>query len=78
MTNKELQNYLAQFPDKMPVKICVDQLPDAIDFTTENIFLTTETAYIDADAPMDDWDHEEGKIELGDGQKLILINPLIY
>jgi hypothetical protein len=39
MTNKELQSYLAQFPDEMPVKLLVKAEPKAqpIELTEESI-----------------------------------------
>jgi len=69
MTNKELQSYLAQFPDEMPVKLLVKAEPKAqpIELTEENILHSSESAYVNSDAPEDEWDTEDGKIELGSG-----------
>lgn len=79
MKNKELQNYLAQYPDDMPIKIMIDHnSKELFDLTDENILHSSETAYCDADAPMDEWDSEDGKIELGNGKQYLLFNPIIY
>lgn len=48
-----------------------------IDFTEENILFTSETAYVNPDAPENEHDCEDGKIELGDGQRFVLLNPII-
>lgn len=88
MTNKELQTLLAGFPDDMTVKLMhtheiirVDQqrhkYHDPIEFTAENVLHTSETAYADPDAPEEEWDSEDGKVRLGDGQQYLLINPII-
>lgn len=90
MTNKELQTYLQQFSDDLPVKLLHthetkpvgDGTPkqkhsDPIEFTDENVLHTSETAYVDPDAPEDEWDNEDGKIELGGGRQYLLINPVI-
>lgn len=80
MTNKELQTLLAQYPDDMPVKLmpnatCYDH--SIIDFSEENVLHTSETAFCDDEAPEDEWDTEDGKVELGDGPQYLLINPII-
>lgn len=79
MTNKELQSYLAQFPDEMPVKLLVKAEPKAqpIELTEEKILHSSESAYVNSDAPEDEWDTEDGKIELGSGQQYLLFNPVI-
>lgn len=81
MTNNELQNFLAQYPNDMPIRFLADHNEGSntpiLEFTTENIMLTSETAYVDEDAPEDEWDTEDGKVELGDGQQFLLINPII-
>ena len=81
MTNKELQNELAKYPDDMPVKLDIKneaKESGIIDFTEENIMLNSESSYIDENAPEDEWDCEDGKFELGDGKRYLLINPVIY
>src|SRR5688572_8899343 len=76
MSNIELQNYLKQFPDNWPLKIRVDSdYVKALD--EENILHTSETAYVDDTTPEDEWDCEDGKIMLGDGQQYLLFNPII-
>lgn len=80
MKNKELQELLRQYPDDIDVRL----LPKAdgdyktvVPFTDENILHTSETAFIDNDAPEDEWDTEDGKVELGNGVQYLLINPII-
>lgn len=79
MTNKELQLLLAAHPDELLIKL----MPNThnpkvvIDFNDENLLLTAETAFINDEAPEDEWDHEDGKIELGNGQRFLLVNPII-
>lgn len=76
MTNKELQDYLKQFPDEMPVRrLTEDNL--IVDMDTDFILHTSDTAFVDTDAPEDEWDDEDGKIELGDGEQYLLFNPII-
>lgn len=80
MKNKDLQQLLAQYPDDMPIKFLPHHDTRAVptlDFEEENIMLTSETAYVDHTAPEDEWDCEEGKVELGDGPQYLLINPII-
>ncbi len=80
MTNKELQIYLATYPDDMPIKLNIDYTDlkrPIIDFTEENIMLTAMTAYCNSDAPEEEWDTEDGKVELGDGEIFLLFNPII-
>jgi hypothetical protein len=76
MTNIELQKYLKQFPDYLPIKIRVggDHVKE---LEEENLLHTSETAYADDTAPEDEWDSEDGKIMLGDGQQYLLFNPII-
>lgn len=83
MTNKELQNLLKDYPDDMPVRLLYDHTSyskeknNIIEFTEENVLRTSETVYVDDDAPEDEWDNEDGKIELGDGLQYLLFNPII-
>lgn len=80
MTNKQLQDYLKQFADNMPIKLLHDvnnHKTSVVSFDTENILLTSETAYVDGDAPEDEWNTEDGKVRLGDGQQYLLFNPII-
>ncbi len=81
MKNFELKAILNQYPDDMDIKLMpnrglIESKP--IDFTDENILHTSETAHVNPDAPEDEHDHEDGKIELGDGKQYLLINPIIY
>ncbi len=81
MTNKELQLLLSKWPDEMPIKLLPDTYrPDItqIPFTEDHILHTSETAYLNDEAPDEEWDHEDGKIELGDGIQYLLINPIIH
>lgn len=78
MTNKELQTFLAHHPDDMPIKIMIKHDSQKIHpLDEENILLSSETAYINEDAPEDEWDHEDGKFELGSGPQYLLFNPII-
>jgi hypothetical protein len=79
MTNIELQKLLAKYPDDMPIKLLTSHESNwpVIDFTDENILHTSETAYVDYGADESEWDTEDGKIELGSGPQLLLINPII-
>jgi len=78
MTNIQLQELLAQHPDDMPIRIMVSHFSkDVFDFDTDHVMKTSETAYVNPDAPEDEWDTEDGKVELGDGQQFLLINPII-
>jgi hypothetical protein len=76
MTNKELQDFLKQYPDEMPIKLRVEEM-EVVELTTENILHTSETAYVNDEAPEEEWDCEDGKIELGSGTQYLLLNPLI-
>ena len=79
MTNKAFQDLLKQYPDDMPVKLLIDhkRVNAITDMDEENLLLTSETVYITKDAPEDEWDTEDGKRELGNGQQFLLINPII-
>lgn len=81
MTNKELQQCLSQYPDDTPIRLmprCSPSNPNlVIELTDENILHTSETAYAEDSAPEDEWDCEDGKLELGEGQQYLLFNPMI-
>ena len=79
MNNKELQEYLKQYPDDLEILLIPDikNWSQTIPFTDENILHTSETAYVDDEADEDDWDCEDGKVELGEGKRYLLFNPLI-
>jgi len=77
MTNKELQEYLKKFPDDYQVKALTPythdtKVPKGI--TDENIIIRTDTVWINDEAPGDEWDTEDGKVELGDGERFLLLN----
>jgi len=76
MTNKELQEYLKQFSDDLPVKLYKDG--DIRDFFDEDILITSETAHVNTETPEEEWDCEDGKFELGDGPEFILFNAPVY
>lgn len=79
MKNKELQTLLAQYPDDMPIKLMNDHVSmQVMDLTEENILHTSESVRINDDAPVCEWDTEDGKIELGEGQQYLLFNPMIF
>jgi hypothetical protein len=81
MKNSELQQLLAQYPSDLPIRFLSGHEKMAkepiLDFEDENILLTSETAHLNEEAPQDEWDNEDGKVELGDGQQFLLINPII-
>ena len=79
MNNKELQEYLKQYPDDLDILLIPDlkNWSQTIPFTEENILHTSYTAYVDDEADEDDWDCEDGRIELGDGKRYLLFNPVI-
>lgn len=84
MSNKELQELLKQFPDDLQIKFLAnsnvpvrDYKTEAIrEFTDENILHTSEGAWVDDEAPEDEWDCEDGKIR-HKGAWYLLINPII-
>lgn len=78
MKNKELQQLLSAYPDNMTVKLMTGNSRDSIkDFDNENIIEWSDTHYVDDEAPEEEWDHEDGKVELGSGETFLLINPVI-
>lgn len=81
MKNSEFQKLLQQHPDDMPIKLMFNHNLSSenkpSDLHEENILLTSVTAYVDEDAPEDECDCEDGKIMLGDGERYLLINPII-
>ena len=80
MKNSELQKILAQYPGDMPIKIFVDHSrpkEPLEDFDEDHFMLSAETAYANSDAPEEEWDTEQGKFELGDGEPFLLINPML-
>jgi hypothetical protein len=80
MTNGELQKLLAEYPADMPVKLMPkinNDYKTVVDLDEDNILHSSETAYVDTEAPEDEWDTEDGKVELGDGQQYLLFNPII-
>lgn len=77
MNNKKLQDYLKQFPDEMEIKCLRNMMSDdgsKYNLTEENIIIYTDTAYIDSDAPEEEHDTEEGKLQLGTGERFLLFN----
>jgi hypothetical protein len=79
MKNKELQEFLKRWPDDVPVKLLPKTSGDSeniIDLTEENIMQTTDKAWVDSNAPEDEWDTEDGKI-VYDGSPYLLFNPII-
>lgn len=79
MTNKQFQDLLSLYPDDMPVKLLPDHRSmKVIDITNESLLFTSETAHIDDTFPEDEWDTEDGKVIIGDGQRYLLLNPIIH
>lgn len=78
MKNQELLTILAGYPADMEIKIMIDHNERFVnDMDSENILHTSDTAHIDTSAPEEEWDNEDGKASLGDGQQYLLINPII-
>lgn len=81
MKNQELIKILSTYPLDMPIKLLLnvnDAKSKPIDFAEENILHTSETAFVNEDAHEDEWDAEDGKVELGVGVQYLLLNPIIY
>jgi|GEM_PF-6597673 len=78
MTNKQLQEFLQQYPDDMLIKLMTDKYTQSVvEMDEDNIIHSSESSYVDTDAPEDEWDTEDGKIMLGDGRQYLLFNPII-
>lgn len=77
MTNKELQSLLSSYNGDLEIRLLADHKDPIQIFTNEHILLTSDTAYCNDDAPMEEWDSEDGKIELGYGKRYLLFNPII-
>lgn len=77
MKNSELQTLLASYPADMEIKYLINGIEDVFDYTGETLLISSETAYVDDQADEDDWDTEDGKIELGEGEKFLLLNAII-
>jgi hypothetical protein len=82
MTNKELQEYLAEYPDNMTIKFIADpsffiKNKRVYDFNEDAIIVSSPTSFVDETAPEEEWDCEDGKIRLGDGEQYLLFNPII-
>lgn len=76
MNRKQLQDYLEQFPEDIPIMVLIDN-HSVDDLTEDHILHTSDTAYVDESVPEDDFDCEDGKIMLGDGRQYVLINAII-
>lgn len=72
----ELKTLLSSYPADMEIKY-LDQNTEVFEYTGETLLISSETAYVDDEADEDDWDTEDGKIELGDGEKYLLLNAII-
>lgn len=76
MKVKELIDELYKYPQNMPVKLLVHHNEKEVEFTTDNLLVTSEDAYIDSEARADTWDTDDGKIR-HKGKRYLLINPII-
>ena len=84
MTNKQLQEFLKQFPDEIKVKLLPkSDIPvrsynsvEILELTEENILHTSEGAWVDDEADPEEWDCEDGKIR-HEGNWYLLLNPII-
>ena len=78
MSNKELQELLQKYPDDMQMLIMVSHRTQTVyGLHSDHILHTSETAFVNDDAPEGEWDHEDGKVELGNGKQYLLFNPII-
>lgn len=78
MTNKELQDLLKEYPDNIRVKQFIHGFSTGKDkerdFEKSDFSLHSNTAFADDMAPEEEWDLEDGKQILGDGEKYLLFN----
>lgn len=77
MKNSEYQKLLSTYPPDIDIKHLVGPNNEVVDYDGETLLLTSETAYVDADAPEEDHDTEDGKVMLGYGKKYLLLNAII-
>lgn len=78
MTIEQLYQILDNYPDTTEIRLMVNQTNQVVQpLNDDHILLTSETAFVNQDAPEDEWDTEDGKVELGGGKKYLLINPII-
>lgn len=57
---------------------CIDGAKKNFEIDGENIVVYSDSAFIDSDVPEDEWDTEDGKLELGDGEKYLILNAPVY
>jgi hypothetical protein len=76
MNVKELKECLSQFSDEMPVKLLSPSCTSYIALTEDNIIIAPNPAHINKDAPAEEWDTENGKIEPDTGL-FLLLNPIV-
>ena len=76
MKNSELQKLLASYPADMEIKY-LNESREIVDYSGETLLISSTTAYIDDEADEENWDTEDGKVELGDGEKFLLLNCII-
>lgn len=77
MTIAELIKELNQYPQELKV-FCIDDKKKHVEIDGENIVVYSDSAFIDSDVTEDEWDTEDGKLELGDGEKYLILNAPVY
>jgi hypothetical protein len=77
MTVKELKEALSEFPEDLDVRALIGNSVKPYSLTTDNLLHTSETCFANDDAPLEEWDCEDGKLELGSGTQYLLINAIL-
>jgi hypothetical protein len=76
MNVQQLIEILSKYPQDTPVRINSNYDP-VVDLTPDHVVLTSTTAYANDEAPEEEWDCDSGKLELGDGERFIMLNAPI-
>lgn len=77
MTIETLIEALKAFPRTLEVRALSGKDNEIYPISIDNLLHTSETAFVNDDAHVDEWDCEDGKIELGSGKQYLLINAII-
>lgn len=80
MTNIELQELLSKYPNDMPVKLFCDPMKNlkVMDYQDDFLTIHSNTVYADDSVPEEEWDTEDGKHMLGDGEKFLVMNCPVF
>ena len=73
MTIKELKTELDKYPEDMKVKIFRNFKLNH-DLTNSDFAVHSDTAYVKETRNKKLWNHPDGKVMLGDGEKFLLMN----